>query len=62
MIEEAGVWEKILEPSEKLLERLLPSLSPKTQEDILKFETKKSVIVLKPTKKKGGIEEEEEDE
>ena len=62
ILEQAGVWEKILEPSEKKLEKLLASLPSDIQEEILKFETKKMITVLKPTKKKGGVEEEEDEE
>lgn len=61
ILEKAGAWEKILEPSEKKLEKLLASLPSDIQEEILKFETKKMITVLKPTKKKGGAEDEEED-
>ncbi len=61
LLKKGEVWEKILEPSEKKLEKLLTSLPQSLQEEILKFETKKMITVLKPTKKKGGADEEEED-
>lgn len=62
ILEQAGVWGKIMEPSEKKLEALLASLPDAIQEEILKFETKKMITVLKPTKKKGSAEDEEDDE
>lgn len=55
----AGVWEKILEPEAKKLEELLPSLTKDVAEAVQKQTSKKQVIVLKPTKKKGMDDEEE---
>lgn len=60
VLREAGVWEKILEPEQKKLEELLPSLSPEVAEAVKVQTSKKQVITLKPTKKKGGEEDEEE--
>jgi hypothetical protein len=60
ILKDAGVWEKILEPEPKKLEELLPSLSPEVALQIRATISKKQVITLKPTKKKGGEENEEE--
>lgn len=60
-LEQTGVWERILEPSEKKLEKLLATLPDPIQEKIRAFEMKKSVTILKQTKKKGGDEDEKEE-
>lgn len=62
ILEKAGVWDKIMEPSEKKLEALLSSLPKEIQDEILKFETKKLITTLKQTKKKGSSIEDEEEE
>ena len=59
VLKDAGVWEKILEPEAKKLEELLPSLTKDVAEAVQKQTSKKQVIVLKPTKKKGMDDEEE---
>ena len=55
ILQKLGVWNKILEPDEKKLEKLLPTLPDPEQEEILAFRTKKQTVMLKPTKKKGDI-------
>lgn len=54
ILQKLGVWNKILEPDEKKLEKLLPTLPDPEQEEILTFQTKKQTIMLKPTKRKGA--------
>ena len=57
VLKKAGVWEKILEPEAKKLEELLPSLSKDVTEAVQAQTSKKQVVVLKPTKKKGMEDE-----
>jgi RecB family exonuclease len=59
VLKEAGVWEKILEPESKKLEEFLPSLAIEVIEALQAQTSKKQVVVLKPTKKKGMDDEEE---
>lgn len=54
LLKKSGLWEKILEPDAKRLERLLPSLPDLLREEIAAFQNKKRTIVLKPTKKRNS--------
>lgn len=63
ILENCGLWNEILEPDEKKIDKILGKVTPETQDEILAARAKKSFVVLKPTKKKGGNgEEEDEDE
>lgn len=53
VLKELGVWEKILEPEVKRLEKMLPTLPDSAQEAIAAFRAIKKTVMLKPTKKKG---------
>jgi len=52
ILEEIGKLEQILEPDDKKLEKLIPSLPNKVQEKIMETKEKKTVTTLKQTKKK----------
>ncbi|MHB8651803.1 MAG: RecB family exonuclease [Minisyncoccota bacterium] len=54
MLKSLGVWEKILEPDTKRLEKLFPSLPDAIQEELAAYRTKKQTIILKQTKKKSS--------
>lgn len=49
---DVGKWEQILEPDDKKLERLLPHLPANIQKQIKDTCNKKTVVILKHTKKK----------
>lgn len=53
LLKKLGIWENILAPEQKLLEKLLPSLPDSAQKSIFARRVKKETIVLKQTKKKG---------
>ena len=52
ILKKVGVYDKVLSPDEKKLERLLPSLSPEVQKDIAATKSTKKFFVLKHTNKK----------
>lgn len=60
VLKKAGVWEKILEPEAKKLEELFPLLPAEVALAVEAQTSKKKVVVLKPTKKKGAVEDDEE--
>ena len=55
-----GKWDEILEPDEKKIDKILPSLSENLKEKILALATKKKTTMLS-MKKKISLEDEEED-
>jgi len=52
VLEKTGLWEKVLIPDSKELEKLLSGLPENIQEEILKKREKKTVITLKQSKAK----------
>ena len=59
ILESIGKWKEILEPDEKKVDKLLPSLSDEVKEKILSFAKKKKTITLNARLKK-SIDDEEE--
>ena len=60
ILESIGRWKDILEPDEKKLEKLLPSLSDELKEKILAIAKKKKTVTLNAKLKKSLDDEEEE--
>jgi len=54
-----GKWDEILEPDEKKIDKILPSLSDSLKEKILSFSEKKKTVTLN-MKKKISLDDEEE--
>ena len=59
ILKPVGKWDEILEPDEKKLDKILPSLSDNLKEKILSLATKKKTTMLS-MKKKVSLEDEEE--
>ena len=55
-----GKWENVLEPDEKKVDKILPSLSDELKEKILAIAKKKKTITLNAKLKKSLDDEEEE--
>ena len=59
VLKPVGKWDDILEPDEKKLDKILPSLSDELKEKILSFSEKKKTVTLN-MKKKISLDDEEE--
>ena len=55
-----GKWDDILEPDEKKIDKILPSLSDNLKEKILSFSKKKKTVILNARLKKNIDDEDEE--
>lgn len=53
LLKEHGLWEKILAPDTKRLEKLLRVLPDAVREPLTEFRSSKKTVMLKPAKKKG---------
>ncbi len=53
ILEKDGCWEKILSPDDKLFQNIFDSLSKETKEALAPFIKKKTVAMIKASKKKG---------
>jgi len=60
ILKPVGKWDEILEPDEKKLDKILPSLSDELKEKILALAAKKKTTMLS-MKKKVSLEDEEEE-
>ena len=60
LMEGSERWQEVLEPSEKKLIKLLPSLSDTMREEIEKIGVKKTTTILTASKSKNAAEDEEE--
>ena len=59
ILKPVGKWDEILEPDEKKLDKILPSLSDELKEKILSFSEKKKTVTLN-MKKKISLDDDEE--
>ena len=59
ILKPVGKWDEILEPDEKKLDKILPSLSDELKEKILSFAEKKKTVTLN-MKKKISLDDDEE--
>lgn len=62
ILEPIGKWEAILEPDDKKLIKLLPFLSLETQQQISTLQKIKRFFTFTATKKKGGEDDEDEED
>ena len=59
ILKPVGKWDEILEPDEKKIDKILPSLSDNLKEKILSFAERKKTVTLNARLKKSLNDEEE---